>query len=133
MFTKLAAASAFMGPIIAALFCCTPAAAEPAQMTAGDLRDLCTSSDPSSKTACRFYVLGVVEGVEEDDGAVKAGNGQYVERRKTHFCLPPMSQAKMVEIITNIMPLWEKRFPQDMQEPAVVPIDVVFTRQYPCR
>jgi hypothetical protein len=91
------------------------------------------SSDPSSRTACRFYIFGVVEGVEEGDGSVKAGNGQWVERRKTHFCLPTMSQAKMVEIITNTMPLWEKLFPGDMKFPAVVAVDAVFSQQYPCR
>lgn len=32
-------------------------------MTTGDLHQICTAPDDESKAACRFYVLGVTQGI----------------------------------------------------------------------
>ena len=46
-------------------------------MTAGDLQDICTASSDESKAACRFYILGITQGVSLGmsiaDGKTKGG------------------------------------------------------------
>jgi hypothetical protein len=38
------------------------------QMTEGDLQTICDGTDIESKAACRFYILGVAEGITEGIG-----------------------------------------------------------------
>lgn len=40
-----------------------PAAAEDKAMTAGDLQEICIGSSSESKAACRFYLLGISQGI----------------------------------------------------------------------
>ena len=39
------------------------AAAEDKAMTAGDLQQICIDSSAESKAACRFYLLGITQGI----------------------------------------------------------------------
>jgi hypothetical protein len=39
------------------------AAAEDKAMTAGDLQQICIDSSAESKSACRFYLLGITQGI----------------------------------------------------------------------
>jgi len=40
------------------------ASSENHSMTTGDLQQICLGSDEASKNACRFYILGVTQGVD---------------------------------------------------------------------
>jgi hypothetical protein len=57
------------------------------ELTAGVLYEFCKATDEVSKTACRFYMLGVVQGVSLGDGA-KMVDRKLVERKKTILCAP---------------------------------------------
>jgi hypothetical protein len=58
------------------------------ELTAGELLSFCTSTDQVASTACRFYVLAVVQGVGIGDSAYMDATPKFVEKKKTIFCLP---------------------------------------------
>jgi hypothetical protein len=70
---------------IAALAVAIPAKAE--QLSTRNLMEFCSSNDPSLKSTCRFFILGVVEGVTAADGTTMRGK-QFIEGTKTLICLP---------------------------------------------
>ena len=82
---------------IAALAAAIPVKAE--QLSTRDLMEFCSSSDLSSKAACRFFILGVVEGVTTADGTTKQGK-QFIEGTKTLICLSDgVTTTTMVESV----------------------------------
>lgn len=115
--TRVAAAS-----ILASI---GPAPSMAAQMTMGDLYDICTASDDASVMACRFYILGVVEGTST--GARPAG-------AKGWPCIPDgILSTAMVALVKLRMGEDLAFFPQDKMIPAVSFIIAAFAKQYPCR
>jgi hypothetical protein len=109
------------------------AAAAEREMTAGDLYSLCNSSG-NEQTACRFYILGAVQGIGLGDGSFMGRDGQFVERRKTIFCAPTnMSQSQMVGVFQKTMQLLERVFPQDLKEPAIALIAAAMHQKFPCQ
>src|SRR5690242_12060658 len=77
----------------------TAAANAGGQMTANDLQSLCNATDQVASTACRFYILGVVQGIEVGDGSYMNASRQMVERKKTILCMGETSQLEMVGIV----------------------------------
>lgn len=53
----------------------TPASAK--EMTAGDLQEICSSQNPDVDAPCRFYIMGIVQGITIGlgmaDGKVASG------------------------------------------------------------
>jgi hypothetical protein len=53
------------------------ASADEKAMTAGDLQEICIGSSPESKTSCRFYLLGITQGlsmgIDIADGKTQGG------------------------------------------------------------
>lgn len=118
--------------LILSSFALAPAKAT-GEMTAGDLYALCTSADQNASTACRFYVLGVVQGTEMGDGAYMAANRQLLERRKTILCLSEgVSQSQMVSFVRDALKIDLIAYPGDKELPATSLIVAAMNRKFPC-
>ena len=117
--------------LILALVASSPALAD--EMTAGDLYSFCNANDELAKTACRFYILGAVQGISLGGGTVMDGRGRFVTRTKTHFCIPDdMPQAQMVAVFQKTMQPLSQAFPQDHKLPAISVLAAAMSRAYPC-
>jgi Rap1a immunity proteins len=110
----------------------TPATS--AELTAGDLYSFCISKDEMVQTACRFYVLGVVQGVELGDGGyMDHSTHKFVERTKTILCLPDgVGQSQMVLMVTEAMAKTFATYPSDKELPANSTVAAVMNRRFPC-
>src|SRR6267142_6340712 len=68
------------------------AAAEDKAMTAGDLQQICIGSSAESKAACRFYLLGIKQGISMGmliaDGKTQGGRP----------CIPENLSASAIEL-----------------------------------
>jgi hypothetical protein len=109
-----------------------PTAAE--QLTAGGLYEFCNSTDVAVKNACRYFILGVVEGADTTDGTVMRGK-QFVPGRKTIICMPVggVPDSQMVAAFQNAMRLISQAYPDDLKEPAVSAVISTMAMKYPCR
>ena len=112
-----------MIPLIAvALGLSAPSPAETGQMTMRDLQTLCGGHDPGE--ACRFYILGVIEGT---------GLASGVANDHAHFCMPPgVTQTEIVAVVKRLAAADLARFPEDASMPAVSFIGAALLRTYPC-
>jgi Rap1a immunity proteins len=118
--------------LIMGTFSCFSARAD--ELNGGQLYAFCTSSDEVASTACRFFVLGAVTGIGLGDGSTRpAGGRTYVERKKTHFCIPDeMPQSDMVDVFVQTVRLLVMKYPEDIKLPAVSLVDAAMQRRFPC-
>jgi hypothetical protein len=87
-----------------------------------------------TRTACRVYIFGVVQGVGLGDGTMVGKDGKMVERRKTIFCAPDnMQQDQLVDVFQRTMRLLERAYPDDLKSPAVSLVAAAMQRSYPCQ
>ncbi len=108
-----------------------PATAD--QLTAGELLGFCSASDSGSNTVCRFFVLGVVEGVQSADGTTMKGK-EFVEGTKTIMCLPDnLPASTMVAVVRAFIDGVTKHYPDDAKLPAVSAVLGAMAQRYPCR
>jgi hypothetical protein len=116
----------------AMLIISAPAVSE--ELTNGELYSFCNSKDEMAQTACRFYVLGVVQGVEMGDGGfMDYSTRNLVERRKTIICLPDgVPQSQMVAIVKETMIKLFAAYPGDKELPAISTVAVAMNRRFPC-
>jgi hypothetical protein len=97
-------------------------ASEPAQMKLSDLQTLCSGREAGE--ACRFYVLGVME------GTVLAAS---LAKDALHFCVPDgVTQTEIVAVVKRLATADLARFPSDSSLPAVSFIGAALQRNYPC-
>src|SRR5438445_464409 len=65
-------------------------------MTAGDLQQICLGSDAESKAACRFYILGISQGIDMGlsiaDGKTKGGRP----------CIPANTSGSTLELAVKM-------------------------------
>jgi hypothetical protein len=116
----------FCAVVAGVLFTVTPSAraAETGPMTVADLQEFCTASDEGSKSACRFYIYGVVQGARLAAGV--AGD-------KTHFCIPDDLSSPAMEMIVkvaigqNLM-----LFPADRDLEASGFVGAAIQKAFPC-
>lgn len=102
------------------------------QLSANDLYEFCQSRDIVAKQACRFFILGAIEGMELGDGG-RMVNGQMIERPKTVFCIPsPLPQSTYVDIFVRVAGAMFQAFPQDRQLPAISALMAILHKQFPC-
>jgi len=108
-------------------------AANAEELSAGQLYEFCTSKEPVATSACRFFILGAVVGINLGDGTVMGPDRQFRERKKTLFCIPDdMSQTQMVSIFVNAMRLVATKYPDDLKLPAISTVSASMSRAYPC-
>lgn len=99
-----------------------PANAAIGQLNLADLQALCGERSPSD--ACRFYVLGVMEGVSI---------ASDIATDSTHFCIPSgVTQTEVVAIVKRLAASDLERFPGDRALPAVSFVSAVLAKTYPC-
>jgi len=115
----------------AVLFAClsAPAArADESAMTAGDLQAICMGTDAETKAACRFYILGISQGIdiglEMADGKVSGGRA----------CVPADTSSSTLEMAVK-MKLGEDlmMFPDDRKIDASGFVGAVLLKTFPCR
>jgi hypothetical protein len=119
--------------LIISLVACLPAKAE--ELDGGQLYAFCTSTDAVASAACRFFILGAVTGISMGDGSTKGKEGQahYVERKKTHFCMPDdMPQDEMVNVFVITVRMLVMKYPEDLKEPAIALVDAAMHNRFPC-
>jgi len=63
-------------------------AANAEELSAGQLYEFCTSKEPVATSACRFFILGAVVGINLGDGTVMGPDRQFRERKKNPFLHP---------------------------------------------
>jgi Rap1a immunity proteins len=104
------------------------------EMTAEDLYSFCASNDRMVSNACRFYVLGVVQGVGIGDGSyMDAKSNQLIERKKTIFCIPDdMPQSQMIDLVRDMLGLDFKRYPEDKKLAAAGMVTGIMHTKFPC-
>ncbi len=104
------------------------------ELSAENLYSFCTGKDQMVSNACRFYVLGVVQGVGIGDGSTMDASGkQMVERKKTIFCIPDnMPQSQMVSLVRDMLGLDFKMYPEDKKLEAAGMITGIMHTKFPC-
>jgi hypothetical protein len=99
-------------------------AASETELTAGALYEFCNSADLAVSNACRFYILGAVDGISVAGG---------LANDKNHFCLPDNVQgARLVEIFRTAARADIQAFPQDSNEPAISLVGAAMAHAFPC-
>ena len=102
-------------------------------LTAGELYSSCISADQTESNACRFYILGIVQGVGLGDGTYLDATRKLVERKKTIFCLPENTpQAQIVAIASDSLKQLFAVHPDDKKLPAATTILGVMILKFPC-
>ena len=108
---------------IVVLFAAMLSVASPQQMTLMDLQQMCIEGGP--KDACRFYILGAMEGI---------GLAAGVANDKSHFCIPEnLTQETVVTVVRKWAAADLLAYPQDKDIPAVSFIGAALIKEYPCR
>ena len=104
------------------------AAAEDKAMTAGDLQQICIDSSAESKAACRFYLLGIKQGISMGmsiaDGKTQGGRP----------CVPDNLSASAIELAVKLK-LGEDLmvFPDDRKLDASGVVGAILVSTFPCR
>jgi hypothetical protein len=104
------------------------AAAESEAMTAGDLQQICIGSSAESKAACRFYLLGITQGISMGmsiaDGKTQGGRP----------CVPENLSASAIELAVK-MKLGQDLmvFPDDRKLDASGAVGGILVSTFPCR
>jgi hypothetical protein len=105
------------------------------QMTLADLSQMCATTDPEGKAACRFYILGAFEGLKMAGAVEPAAKPPMKERSSNkQFCVPEnLSQAEMVARVVQMASADQATFPEDSKMPAISFVGSVITTSYACR
>ena len=104
------------------------APAEGTAMTAGDLQQICIGSSAESKSACRFYLLGVTQGISMGmsiaDGKTQGGRP----------CVPDDLSASAIELAVKMKLGTELMvFPDDRKLDAAGVVGAILVSNFPCR
>ena len=123
-----------MRPLLVFAVLLVAGTAQADELTAGDLYSFCTSNERVLSNACRFYILGVVQGVGLGDGTTMDASGkQMVERKKTIFCIPDdFSQSQMVGLVRDQLGLDFRAYPEDKNLAGVGMVAGVMRTKFPC-
>jgi hypothetical protein len=98
--------------------------AETGAMTVGELQEFCTASEAGSKSACKFFIYGVVQGARLAAGVV--GD-------KTHFCIPDdLSSRTMETIVKQAVGQDLMLFPADRDLEASGFVGAAIQKAFPC-
>ena len=102
-----------------------PLAALADQMTVSDLQQLCSGKDVESQSACRFFILGVVEGTSLGTG-VKTGAGP--------LCIAPeVPSTALVASVKKMMQADLVAYPEDRSLAAAGFVIAAEMKSHPCK
>ena len=113
---------------ICMLFMSASAFAADSAMTAGDLQQICLGSNAESKAACRFYILGITQGIDlgmnNADGKTRGGRP----------CVPENTSGLALELAVK-MKMGEDLmvFPDDRKLDASGFVGAIIIKTFPCR
>jgi hypothetical protein len=94
------------------------------QMTLSDLYGFCTSKDASVHNSCKFYILGIFEGVQVASGVLKDNS---------HFCVPEqLSSSAMELVVRKDMGADLAVYPDDGKMPAASFVAGVIAKEFSC-
>ena len=104
------------------------ASADEKAMTAGDLQELCIDSSAESKAACRFYLLGITQGISLGmsiaDGKTQGGRP----------CIPENLSASAIELAVKMkMGADLMVYPDDRKLDASGAVSAILVSTFPCR
>ena len=123
-----------MRAVIGALLC-TLAFVSPAgaadnggAMTGGDLQEICTDPSAEGKAACRFYILGITQGVSLGmniaDGKTKNGRP----------CIADNTSGSALELAVKMKLAQDLMvYPEDKKLEASGLIGAILVNTFPCR
>ena len=110
----------FCATVIAVTF---PALADPSQMTVADLQTICAGHDAETGAACKFFILGVVEGASFGQGRQTAGGP---------LCIASAPSSQLVTAVRLAMAADLKAFPQDSSLAAAGFVAAAAMKAFPC-
>jgi len=104
------------------------APADEKAMTAGDLQEICIGSSAESKASCRFYLLGITQGISMGmliaDGKTQGGRP----------CIPENLSASAIELAVKIKMGQDLMvFPDDRKLDASGFVAAMLVSTFPCR
>jgi Rap1a immunity proteins len=106
----------------------TNAVADDSAATAADLEQLCSATDSGSKNACRFYILGVSQGIQLGLGIA---DGLVVGGQRP--CIPPnISSATLELTVKKMLGADLMVYPDDRKLDASGVIGAILTHSFPC-
>jgi hypothetical protein len=89
-------------------------------MTGADLSGFCNANDELHKSVCKYYILGVTEGLSL---------GEEADEDKPHFCIPEKtSPTQIILIVQKTM----RQAPEQLRLPAVTLVVSAMARAFPC-
>lgn len=104
---------------------CAPLTALAAQMTVGDLEQICNGGSKDAQSACRFYILGVTDG---------ASFGTGLETAAGPLCIASETSDKaLVEAVKEAMRLDLAEYPEDRSLTAAGFVAAAAMRAFPCQ
>ena len=104
------------------------ASADEKAMTAGDLQEICIGSSAESKASCRFYLLGITQGISVGmtiaDGKMQGGRP----------CVPENLSAFAIELAVKMKMGQDLMvFPDDHNLDAAGLVSAILVSTFPCR
>lgn len=104
------------------------ASADEKAMTAGDLQEICTGSSAESKASCRFYLLGITQGISL---GVSIADGKTQGGRP---CIPENLSASAIELAVKMKMGQDLMvFPDDHKLDASGFVGAILVSTFPCR
>jgi hypothetical protein len=105
-----------------------PASTDEQAMTAGDLQEICIGSSPETKAACRFYLLGIAQGIPLGmgiaDGKTQGGRP----------CIPENLSAAAIELAVKMKMGQDLMvYPDDRKLDASGLVGAILVSTFPCR
>lgn len=97
-------------------------------MTAGDLQQICLGSNAESKAACRFYILGIAQGI---DLGMNIADGKTQGGRP---CLSENTSGSALEVTVKMKMGQDLMvFPDDRKLDASGFVGAIIIKTFPCR
>jgi hypothetical protein len=104
--------------------------------SAGNLFKMCSSPVPENQTACKFFIMGAVNGFGLGEASALASDGKtMVEKPKTIVCLPAaiLTAEQMVAIFLETAKLEFALYPDDRDLEATGVLIAAFHDKFPCK
>lgn len=97
-------------------------------MTGGDLQEICTNQNAENKAACRFYILGITQGISVGMGIAEG------KTKGGRPCIPDDISGLTLELAVK-MKLGQDLmvYPEDKKLDAAGLISAILVNTFPCK